>query len=1185
MAWALAALALSCALAPAAGGCNDGEPLLRAKVVEQRDELVGGPVAMADVGDFLLENDQVRFNILAARDSPGPGVFGGALVDADVRRTRIGFEGAQGRDRFSEMFPLANLMVPDPTSTDVRVIADGSDGKEAAIRVEGEGEFLFEALSILRDYGDLLGSLFSPPATRLRFRTDYALHPGDRWVTIRTTLLLPDDPPDGCQGAGDCPACPAGHAFGPDGCPTCECSPVAPLDVATGPRPVFGTILGDPSSQPDIPAVHRAGIVAGDFVFFGNQNDVFAPGPGFDEDASVQRGYVAGRNSFEQPLTFDFVAAAGGDVSYGYFTKNPGGHDPPVVDVPLFASAATAFLAASKSCLYDTSDDADCDHVRAFSYERYLVVGDGDVASIAEQAWRARGTPMGSVSGHVYWAATGEAVKNARLYVFADPRPGSDKIWRDVDDLVEINLRTRGDEGLVLAMDADRGLDLEEDGDFSAHMPPGDYVLVARDADGTVVSRPERFQIRRDSEVVAAPVLPTPATLRVRATDEGGLLLPAKVTLVALDDKGRALDGDGRRRPYLGDGRLGNQGIRAAVPFGPEPAALAVEPGRYRVIVSRGIEYGVHEEDLHLAEGGVGSVDAVLVHEVDTAGWLGADTHLHATPSFDSGMALDKRVASFVAEQVELAVSTDHDVESDYRPALLALGLEPFATSAVGSETTTLEAGHFIGFPERYDATDVPDHGAHDWTCETGAQILAAIAASGDGMQPLTVVAHPRDGFFGYFDQSGVDPFTFGRTLSLLERTNPAFRTVGCDYDAMEIIQGKRFDFVRTATVAEVVDFNRCMVRVLSAQGATELDAACPELGPEPLASCKEGERFDRCRGRARNELARRTTVRMLERTPAEQDANWRFTGDAEQSQALCDPAKLGELPLPPEILDLPCAYRAGHVDDYFRLLEHGMIRAQLGASDSHGGSKEPGSPRTYFRSATDEPGALSIGDAVANLRGGHAFATYGPFVRATVDGKTFGETATVKKGGKAQLQVEVQSASWFAVDRVEIYVNGELVKVKQLHEPKEALVDLRGELALAVPDRDSWVVVIAMGLSDAGGMGPVAVDVPFGEIQLARVAAEAFALIPVVNALFAAPPTLPDWSPIVPYAVTNAIFLDVDGNGRYDAPLPAPDFCSRPCGGGAPPCPDGQKCLSPENVCGLPVPGSCDHRRLAPGH
>src|SRR6478736_2465598 len=114
---------------PSLPGCANGKDLLRAKQVEERAELIGGPVAMADVGDFLLENDQIRVNILNAKDSPGPGVFGGSIVDVDIRRERVGDENNLGHDRFAELFPVANLLVPDPAATEVRVLEDGKIGR------------------------------------------------------------------------------------------------------------------------------------------------------------------------------------------------------------------------------------------------------------------------------------------------------------------------------------------------------------------------------------------------------------------------------------------------------------------------------------------------------------------------------------------------------------------------------------------------------------------------------------------------------------------------------------------------------------------------------------------------------------------------------------------------------------------------------------------------------------------------------------------------------------------------------------------------------------------------------------------------------------------------------------------------------------------------------------------------
>src|SRR5262249_39531318 len=148
----------------------------------------------------------------------------------------------------------------------------------------------------------------------------------------------------------------------------------------------------------------------------------------------------------------------------------------------------------------------------------------------------------------------------------------------------------------------------------------------------------------------------------------------------------------------------------------------------------------------------------------------------------------------------------------------------------------TIEQGHFIAFPMKYDATIVPTHGSYDPSCQGGIDILDGLRKTGDGMVPLTIVAHPRDGFFGYMDQLNVDPFTLNRSKTLLEGQNPVFRTASCDFDAMEIINGKRFDLVRTATVEEVVDFNRCRARIDAAKDAAMLDGICPEYAKGMLA-------------------------------------------------------------------------------------------------------------------------------------------------------------------------------------------------------------------------------------------------------------------------------------------------------------------------------------------------------------
>jgi hypothetical protein len=1165
-----------------AGGpsCNDGSGLLRAKVIDDRAERVGGPVAMADVGDFLLENDQIRVAILRAIDSPGPGPYGGSIVDLDRRRPYVGFEGENGRDRFAEAFPLANLLVPEPSSIGVRVLEDGSNGQEASIRVEARGGFFLQALSVLRSQQAGLELYFPNVRTQLTFTTDYILHPGERHVLIRTTLRIDDEPPAGCPVPSSCAnECPQGYAQDPaTGCLVCECSDLMPLDAYTEATPVFRGLLGDDQRDPNREL--RAGIVAGDFVFFGNQNDVFAPGAGFDESWAVQTAFNQGRNTFQEPLSFDYVAAAGGDVSYGYFTVPAPGGLPTRVNVPIITSAATAFLSHAKNCLFASSDDQGCDRNRAFVYERYLAVGDGDVASVTEEMYRLRGTPTGRLSGNVLWTETGQPVPKAQVLVFADPEPA--RTWSSVDELVDANLRTLGDFGLLNSIDADLGIDPVLDGDFHGELPEGQYLLVAQTRQGTAVSAPVRVRIRAGQEVVAVPTLPTPATLRYRVTDQGGVAMPAKIALFSLDAAGQPLRGDGLRRTYAGHGRLGNNGLKTEEMVAHGEGELQLEAGRYRVVVSRGPEYGIHQEDLELGPGRVARVDAVLVREVDTAGWMGIDTHLHSTMSFDSGLPLGERVTAAAAEGLELLVSTDHDVITDYLPAIRELMLAPQVATAIGEEISTLEQGHFIGFPLRYDATVVPMNGGIDWSCLSVREILDWVRTAGSSAEPLTIVAHPRDGFLGYLSQLGVDTYTMNRTLSLFEQSNRAFRTATCDFDAMEVFNSKRFELIRTPTVVEIVDWNRCVTRVNASLSIAELEQSCPELAAGLAAPCTEADRFVDCQDRNRTALSWLSLKRVLERTPEEQNANWDFAGTTDDSLALCDWAVIDGGPLEAQNLDQPCTVRPGMVDDFFRMVERGMRPTLVGGSDSHGPDKEPGYPRTYFASPTDSPMAVGTEHAVSALKAGTAFATYGPFIRASIRDKTFGQVARANPGEQVSLALQVQTASWFGVDRLEIYLNGRIERVVPVDKPPSELVDLQGMVTFTVPARDSWVVAIAMGLQDRNLMRAVSLDLPYGELELSRVASDAFSRVPAVASIFPAPPSIPAWGPVPAYAITNPIYIDTDGNGAYDPPLPPPDFCSRPCDPASSDpaeCPVGQRCLGDVGLCGLEVSGGCSRR------
>jgi hypothetical protein len=1245
---------------------------LRAFQAKSRNELVGGPVAYADTGDFVLENDKVRVAILDQDRSWGPGVFGGSLVDADVRRDDALTPPGSGRDRFVEIFPFANLLVPTPKGTDVRVLKDGSDGKEAVVRVEGEGRYMFEVMAVLRNMRpNVLDNLFPIVRTAMRFRTDYIVRPGDAHVTMKTWLLLGAEPPgtvpsqpckdnktcaDGLtcvNGACACKPlnCPekcapfdpadadSGRALDPATyCLQCKCAdPPAPMKLADGSQSVFGTILGDsvagkvdPATNKILPKEVRAGVGAGDFVFFGNQNDIFVPGHGFDEEKPIWDALFSARDTFQQPLAFDFVAAAGGDVSYAYFLKKRQSADTdPKVLVPIFTSAATAFIAATLNCKWDESDDATCESARVYEFERYLAIGQGDIGSVADTVWRVRGTPTGRVEGWVRWQETGAAAHKAAVFVLHNPDPS--KAWASLDDIVAANRAQdpeRSDPGVVLHWDADVGLDRRLDGRFTGTLPEGKYVVVAMDQHRIVYSAPVPLHVTAGQRYVIAPALPTPARLRVRAVDQGGEGLPCKATVVGLGADGKPLFRDGGRRPYLGQGRLG-EGVQH-IGFAMDGRFdVPVPAGKYRVTVSRGVEYGIGEREVEVQAGDVKVWTEVLRREVDTAGWVSGDFHLHAEPSFDSGMPLGQRVATVAAEGLDYVASTDHDVASDYGPYLKLAGLQPWLKTAVGSEVSTLEIGHFIGFPLQYDALQVPHHGSVDWFCKGSDGILDDILSKtalpkSDGA-PTSIVAHPRDGFLGWAEQAEIDAYTLTRKPPGADDPpgNPVLRTVGCHFDAMEVFNGKRFDLIQTPTVREVQTFWRCLYRIdgLHIEKDGQLDdagtraalkATCPELAGDPVGdpaaiACPDSDTLPECKMRVRMGVARAVSSQILRRTPEEQAA-WLHLVDGKSAKAgrfrvqdldktFCglDLAKLGKAldeAYTAEQLLLPCTRWVGSLSDYFRMLEHGFVKTQVGGSDSHGYKIEPGAPRNWIKATADAPGAISAGEVSRNLRKGQVIASYGPFVDVRVLGGGPGDTV-MASAGKIDVKVKVQTASWFGIDRVEIYRNGDLVLSEDVSSPVSSIVDVDKTYRIDVPaGRDGWIVVVASGTKAERLMRPVYLDIPFGELQLARVTSLALKniLIPGVPNPFPEPPRIPDFTPVYPYAMTNAVLIDLDGNGKYDAPLPFPGFCSQPCdpatakmtagphaGKTCDAQQDGYKCLDREKKCGFDIPGVCD--------
>lgn len=185
---------------------------------------------------------------------------------------------------------------------------------------------------------------------------------------------------------------------------------------------------------------------------------------------------------------------------------------------------------------------------------------------------------------------------------------------------------------------------------------------------------------------------------------------------------------------------------------------VPVVPGTLRVTISRGLEYDAFvATSVVVADGETVPVDARLERVVDTAGWIAIDTHLHSELSPDSTMPVDDRIRAVAAEGVEIPVSTDHDIITDYGPIITELGLSAWLGHMIGAEVSSLIWGHLNGFPF-IPKPDRTGNGSPKWLARSPAEVFQAMHDTGN--DAIVQINHPRDGSSSLFDALDLDPTT-----------------------------------------------------------------------------------------------------------------------------------------------------------------------------------------------------------------------------------------------------------------------------------------------------------------------------------------------------------------------------------------------------------------------------------------
>ena len=178
---------------------------------------------------------------------------------------------------------------------------------------------------------------------------------------------------------------------------------------------------------------------------------------------------------------------------------------------------------------------------------------------------------------------------------------------------------------------------------------------------------------------------------------------------------------------------------------------------------------------------------------------------------------------------------------------------------------------------------------------------------------------------------------------------------------------------------------------------------------------------------------------------------------------------------------------------DWFGLLNAGRIRVPVGASDSHYAYIPCGHGRTDVLLDVDNPQDASPDAIREALLAGHVVVAGGTTLRATLDLSTTLLPGDTGVGTEGSLSIRVDAPPWMEPGTLRVYRNGAVVH----EEPVTGDLPFDVQIPMSTPD-DAWFAVEVEGTESLG----------------------------------------PLWRDFTPYAMTNAFFVDADGDG-WDAPGP----------------------------------------------
>lgn len=203
-----------------------------------------------------------------------------------------------------------------------------------------------------------------------------------------------------------------------------------------------------------------------------------------------------------------------------------------------------------------------------------------------------------------------------------------------------------------------------------------------------------------------------------------------------------------------------------------------------------------------------------------------------------------------------------------------------------------------------------------------------------------------------------------------------------------------------------------------------------------------------------------------------------------------------------------PRSTNAQVIKDWFNFLNKGYYFPLVGSSDSHTIDRgEPGYSRTYVAYHGTPFPHLDLQELLNNLKKGHSFITNGPFVSLLVEDRAIPGDLITDQDGQVKIKATIQKAPWISVDKLTIVANGEKIIEAPLHfSENDYTLTYTSHVEIT---QDTYIVIEVSGNQS---LFPVVQSISrSGQAERAALA----------------------------YALTNPVFIDYNGNSRFDPPQP----------------------------------------------